>query len=195
MYKLPKLQYSYKALRPFLSEKQLKIHHTNHHKAYTDNTNKILKQIQTARKKKQKTDMKNTLKSLGFNLGGHILHEKFWENLAQKGKGGKLGKKLQKAINKEFGTFQQFKQEFSSAAKSIEGSGWAALSYCKKNNKLLIMQIEKHNLNIYPMFQLLLVLDMWEHAYYLDYKNDKGKYIEKFWNHINWNKINKRFGR
>lgn len=193
-YTLPKLLYSYNALEPFLSEEQLKIHHTKHHQAYVDAANTILDKLDESRKNKTEIDMKSTLKTLSFNLGGNILHEKFWENLAPKGKTGKPSSALKKAIDKGFGSIEQFKKEFSAAAKTTEGSGWAALAYCQKHNKLMIMQIEKHNVNIYPMFQLLLVLDVWEHAYYLDYKNDRAKYTDMFWDYANWNAANKRFG-
>ena len=193
-YTLPKLSYSYNALEPFLSEEQLKIHHTKHHQTYVDATNALLGKLDESRKTKTEIDMKSTLKSLSFNLSGNILHEKFWENIAPKGKTGKPSNALKKAIEKDFESIEQFKKEFSTAAKTTEGSGWAALAYCKKHDKLLIMQIEKHNVNIYPMFQLLLVLDVWEHAYYLDYKNDRAKYVDTFWDYSDWNAANKRFG-
>jgi len=194
-YTLPKLSYSYNGLEPFLSEELLKIHHTKHHQGYVDATNILLSKLDESRKNKTETDIKAMLKSLSFNLGGHIFHTKFWENLAPKGKTGKPSPALKKEIEKNFGSIEQFKKEFNAAAKSVEGSGWASLTYCRKTNRLMIMQTEKHNVNIYPMFQLLLVIDVWEHAYYLDYKNDRGKYVETFWDYVNWNNVNKRFGK
>ncbi|HQC13496.1 MAG TPA: Fe-Mn family superoxide dismutase, partial [Methanoregulaceae archaeon] len=92
-----------------------------------------------------------------------------------------------------FGSFDRFKKEFSAASSSVEGSGWGALSYCKETNRPLIVQIEKHNTNLYPGFPILMVLDVWEHAYYLDYRNDRGKFVEAFWNIVNWDEVGKRF--
>jgi len=140
-------------------------------------------------------DIKSILKNLSFNTGGHILHSLFWENLAPGGRGGggKPKEVLLKAINKDFGNFERFKEEFNQAALSVEGSGWAALTFDKKTGRLMIMQIEKHNANIFPGFPILMVLDMFEHAYYIDYKNEKTKFIEAFWNIVNWQEIEKRF--
>jgi Fe-Mn family superoxide dismutase len=117
----------------------------------------------------------------------------FWENLAPAGKGGgKPTGVLGEWLNKEFLSFERFMKEFSQAAQSVEGSGWATLSRCKQTNRPIIMQIEKHNTNVYPMFQILMVLDVFEHAYYIDYKNDRAKFIEAFWNIVNWNEVNRR---
>ena len=99
---------------------------------------------------------------------------------------------IKKIIDEEYGSLDRFKKLFSQTAASAEGSGWAALTYCRKTNRPIIMQVEKHNINIYPAFKIIMVLDVWEHAYYLDYKNDRVKFIEAFWNIVNWNEINKR---
>ena len=96
------------------------------------------------------------------------------------------------AIAKEFGSFERFKKEFTQAAVSVEGSGWAALTYCGQTNRPIIMQIEKHNTNVYPAFRILMVLDVFEHAYYIDYKNERAKFVEAFWNIVNWDGVNKR---
>lgn len=147
-----------------------------------------------ARKDGAELDMKSTLKSLSFNIGGHVLHSRFWSNLSPAGNkgGGTPGGKLADVLKKEFGSFDQFKKEFTQAASSVEGSGWAALTYCNKLGRPVIMQIEKHNTNLYPMFKILMVLDVFEHAYYIDYKNDRSKFIESFWNIVNWDEVNKK---
>ena len=194
-YALPKLSYGYKDLEPYISEQQLTIHHQKHHQAYINGANALLEKIDKARKENTDLDIKSTLKDLSFNIGGHILHSLFWENLAPKGKGGGEPKEaLADLIKNEFGSFERFKKEFSQTALLVEGSGWAALTFCEMTKRLVPMQIEKHNVNIYPTFKILMVLDVFEHAYYLDYKNDRTKFIEAFWNIVNWDEIAKRIG-
>ena len=190
-YSLPDLPYNYGALEPHLSEEQLKIHHDKHHKAYVDKANKLLRSLAKAREDNSDVDMKAMLKSLSWNIGGHVLHSLYWENLTGDGNSSPKGT-LKEEIIKEFGSFERFKKEFTQAAKSVEGSGWAALTYCKKTKGLKLMQIEKHNTNIMPMFAIVLVLDMFEHAYYIDYQNEKAGYIDAFWDMVDWQKVNDR---
>jgi len=193
-YLLPKLQYDYKALAPYISEEQLTLHHTKHHNAYVTGANALLQKFDAARKDNADLDMKAALREFSFHVGGFRLHNLFWENLAPAGNGGGGAPKseLAKALDAEFGKFDRFKKEFTQTATSVEGSGWAALSYCRTTDRPLIMQIEKHNFNVIPGFAILMVLDVWEHAYYLDYKNDRAKFVEAFWNIVNWDEVNKR---
>ena len=192
-YVLPKLPYNYMDLEPYVSEEQLRIHHEKHHQGYVNGANAILEKLEKARKDGVDLDIKSTLKALSFNIGGHILHSLFWPNLAPSGKdGGEPHGVLGNTIEKEFGNFERFKKEFSQAAVSVEGSGWAALTFCRQTNRPIIMQIEKHNTNIYPTFRILMVLDIWEHAYYLDYKNARAKFVDAFWKIVNWVEVNKR---
>jgi Fe-Mn family superoxide dismutase len=194
-YSLPKLPYDYKALAPHMSEDQLTLHHTKHHQAYVNGANALFEKFDKARKEKTDFDIKATAKELSFHLGGYRLHNLFWQNLAPSGKGGggvPTGD-LAKVIDGEFGGFDRFKKEFSAAATSVEGSGWAALSYCRETGRPLIMQVEKHNMNGFPGYPILMVLDVWEHAYYLDYRNDRAKFVEAFWNIVNWDEAGKRF--
>ena len=195
LYSLPKLPYDYKALAPYISEEQLTLHHTKHHQAYVTGANALLEKFDKARKDNADLDMKATLKELSFHIGGYKLHSLFWENMAPAGKGGGGMPKgeLGKAIDAEFGKFERFKKEFTQAASSVEGSGWAVLTHCMKTNRLLIMQLEKHNVNVIPGFRILMALDVWEHAYYVDYRNDRAKFIEGFWNLVNWDEVNTRF--
>jgi len=193
LYVLPKLPYDYGELDPYMSKEQLTIHHDKHHQAYVNGANAILQKLDKARKENADLDVKSTLKELSWNIGGHLLHSLFWENLAPAGKGGgKPGGSLGDVLDKEFGSFDRFKKEFSQAATSVEGSGWAALTFCRQTKRPLIMQIEKHNTNVYPAFRILMVLDVFEHAYYIDYKNDRAKFVEAFWNIVNWNEINRK---
>ncbi|MEM3536438.1 MAG: superoxide dismutase [Candidatus Bathyarchaeia archaeon] len=193
-YVLPKLPYEYKELAPYMSEEQLRIHHSKHHQAYVNGANTILQKLEKARKENAEIDIKSTLKELSFNIGGHLLHSLFWGNLAppERGGGGKPSGVLGDALSSEFGSFERFKKEFSQTALSVEGSGWAALTFCRQTSRPIIMQIEKHNVNVYPMFRILMVLDVFEHAYYIDYKNDRAKFVEAFWNIVNWDEIGKR---
>jgi Fe-Mn family superoxide dismutase len=192
-YVLPKLAYDYKDLMPHMSEEQLRIHHSKHHQAYVNGANTILQKLDKARIENADLDIKSTLKELSFNIGGHLLHSLFWSNLAPPNKGGgKPSGALEEALNKEFGSFERFKKEFTQAAVSVEGSGWAALTFCRQTNRPIIMQIEKHNTNVYPMFRILMVLDVFEHAYYIDYKNERAKFVDAFWNIVNWDAVNKR---
>jgi Fe-Mn family superoxide dismutase len=192
-YVLPDLPYAYNALEPYISETQLKLHHDKHHAAYVKGANTLLEKLDKARQDGTDLDMKATLKEISFNVGGHTLHSLFWTNMAPADKTSKEPTgKLADALKSEFGSFERFKKEFSAAANSAEGSGWAALALCGKTYRPVIMQIEKHNVNVVPNERLLMVMDVWEHAYYLDYKNERAKFVEAFWNIVNWNEVGKR---
>lgn len=191
-FSLPKLPYNYDALTPYMSEQQLTIHHDKHHLAYVNGANGVFEKLDKARKENTELDMKAILKELSFHIGGHLLHSTFWECMAPPGKGGgKPGGAIADLLQKEFGSFERFKAEFAKSAGSVEGSGWAVLAMQQCVDRPLIMQIEKHNVNVYPTFSLLMVLDLWEHAYYIDYKNDRAKFVDGFWNVVNWDYVNK----
>lgn len=195
LYSLPNLPYNYNALEPYISEQQLTIHHQKHHQAYVTGANQILERLDKARKENADIDMRAALKALSFNIGGHLLHSLYWRNMAPPGKGGgRPGGVLADRIDKEYGSFERFKKELTDIALTTEGSGWAALTYCRQTNRLIPMQIEKHNTNVYPMFRILFVLDVFEHAYYIDYKNNRAEYVEKFWNIVNWEEVDRRLG-
>jgi Fe-Mn family superoxide dismutase len=192
-YALPTLEFGYKDLEPYISETQLQLHHQKHHAAYVNGANAILETLDKNRREGIDGDAKALSKALSFNAAGHLLHTLFWENLAPAAKTAPKPQGLfAKIIDGEFGSFERFKKEFSQAAVSTEGSGWATLVFCRMTNRPLLMQVEKHNANVIPMFRALLVLDVWEHAYYLDYKNDRAKFVEAFWNIVNWTAVNER---
>ena len=195
LYALPELPYDYAALTPHLSADLLRLHHDKHHAAYVNAANAILQKMDKARTDNADFDAKATFKELSFQIGGHVLHSLFWKNLAptSAGGGGKPSGSIAKVIDDEYGSWERFKKLFSQTAASAEGSGWAALTFCRQTDRPIIMQVEKHNTNVYPMFRILMVLDVWEHAYYLDYRNDRGKFIEAFWNIVNWTEVNQRF--
>jgi len=195
VYVLPELAYGYDALAPHISEELLKLHHDKHHAAYVNGANAIMQKMDKARGDSADFDTKATFKELSFHIGGHLLHSLFWENLAPAGQGGggNPSGKMESLIVGEYGSVERFKKIFSQTAISAEGSGWASLTYCKQTKRPIIMQIEKHNMNIYPMFTILMTLDVWEHAYYVDYKNDRAKFVESFWSIVNWGEVNRRF--
>ncbi len=190
-YKLPDLPYGYKDLEPYISEEQLKLHHDKHHQAYVDGANALLKKFDS--RNDEEFDVKAVAKELSFNVGGFVLHNYLWTNMGPADKcGGEPTGTIAEYIKKDFGTFERFKKEFTQAAAGVEGSGWAVLTLCRKTDRIFIMQIEKHNVNVIPGFRIMMVLDMWEHAYYLDYKNKRPDYIEAFWKLINWDEVNRK---
>jgi Fe-Mn family superoxide dismutase len=192
-YELPDLPYGYQDLEPHISKEQLTIHHKKHHQAYVDSANAILKKFDETREKGDDLDVKAIAKELSFHVSGFGLHRLFWDNMGPAEKcGGEPDGIISDYIKKDFGSFERFKKEFSQTAISAEGSGWAVLTLCKRVDRLFIEQIEKHNVNVIPRFPALLVLDVWEHAYYLDYKNVRPEYVEAFWNLVNWEEVNRR---
>lgn len=191
-YSLPDLPYGYGELAPYISEEQLKIHHDKHHAAYVNGANLLLEKLDKS--KEEELDLKCFSKAFGFNVGGFVLHTLFWKNLAPKNKGGggQPQGEIARHIDNNFGSFSKFKADFTRMAMSVEGSGWAVLAYCEMTERLIPMQIEKHNFNIYPTLHIIMVLDAFEHAYYIDYKNEKAKFFEAFWEIVNWEEVNKR---
>jgi Fe-Mn family superoxide dismutase len=189
--KMPTLPFQYGDLAPAISAEQLRIHYEKHHQAYVNGVNAILEKLDKARKEGTDIDMKSTLKNFSWNSSGHVLHSMFWENLTPKG--GMPTGAIAEKIKEDFGTFERFKKEFSETATSVEGSGWAALYYCVHTDRLLLAQIEKHNVNVIVEHPLLLVLDVFEHAYYIDYKNDRAKFVENFWGIVDWDVVNRRY--
>ncbi|MEG3224901.1 MAG: superoxide dismutase [Methanobacteriales archaeon Met13] len=191
IYELPKLPYDYGDLSPYISEEQLKIHHQKHHQAYVDGANAILQKFDS--RPDAEFDIKAVTKELSFHVGGFALHKFFWENMGPADKcGGEPTGTIVKYIEKDFASWDRFKQEFSQAAISTEGSGWAVLTICRATDRLFIMQVEKHNVNVIPHFRVLMALDVWEHAYYLDYHNVRPDYVAAFWNIVNWDEVNRR---
>ncbi len=191
-YQLPELKFGYEALWPYITEEQLRIHHTKHHQSYVNNANQLLEKIKLARKNQEAVDIKSLTKALSFNIGGHVLHSLFWSNLQPADEQADIPQELNKKIEHDFGSFDTFQQEFASIANSVEGSGWAALVYDTYSNRLHTMQVEKHNTNLFPNHRILLVLDVWEHAYYIDYRNERNKFVDSFWEIVNWKQVNKR---
>jgi Fe-Mn family superoxide dismutase len=195
-YELPPLPYSYEALEPYISREIMTLHHTKHHQAYVTGVNAALERLEKQRKGENPENVRGILRDLSFNLSGHKLHAVFWPNMAPSGKGGGTpGGSLADQINRDFGSFEAFKKQFSDAAKNVEAVGWAILTYDAESDTLLIYQVEKQNFMHPPDLPLILTLDVWEHAYYLQYKNDRASYVDNWWNVVNWDDVEKRFAK
>ena len=191
-YTLPDLPYDYNALEPHISGKIMELHHGKHHAAYVKNANSVLEQLDEARKKQDFARLAALERALAFNLSGHILHSIFWKNMTSKGGGTPLGD-FGNAIQKDFGDFQRFRKQLTEVASTIMGSGWAALVWEPIGKRLLITQIYDHQSNLAQAGVPLMVIDAWEHAYYLQYENRKTEFFEAVWNLWNWKDITARY--
>lgn len=188
---LPDLPYKYDALAPVISKEIMMLHHTRHHLAYVTGANAAMDKLEKARAGEgMEIDYKAVMRDLSFHLNGHKLHSIFWQNLQKPRKDNTPAGPLLAKIVEQFGTFEAFQAEFAGAAKSVEGSGWAAL--IADGEDLHILQIQNHNLLMVAETTILLLIDVWEHAYYLDYSNDRGKYVDNFWSIINWDNVGAR---
>ena len=193
-YALPELAYDYSALEPHLSGRILELHHDQHHKAYVDGANKVLERLQEARATGDFGSINLLEKNLAFHLSGHILHSLFWKNLTPGG-GDKPAGELAAAIDEHLGSFDQFRSQVVEAANNVQGSGWAALSWEPVGKRLIVEQVYDHQGNVGQGGPPLLVLDMWEHAYYLQYENRKGEWVDAFWHLVDWDDVAGRFGK
>jgi len=191
-YVLPELSYDYGALEPNISGRIMELHHDKHHLAYVNGANSALDALAEARDKNDLTMVNKFQKDLAFNLAGHVNHTVFWKNMSPEG-GDKPTGELAAAIDEFFGTFDAFKAHFSASALGIQGSGWSILVWDILGQKLMIEQLYDHQGNLSVGSIPLLMLDMWEHAFYLDYQNVKPEYVKAFWNIVNWADVQARF--
>ena len=189
---LPSLKYSYNALEPVISEKIMRLHHDKHHAGYVKGANAAMEKLYKYRKGELEINVREVLRDFSFHMNGHVLHTIFWENLRAPEENNNPGGALLDQIEKNFGSFEALKKEFSASAKGVEGVGWAILAKDEEQN-LYVLNIEKHNLMHIAGFKPILVLDVWEHAFYLDYLNDKASYVNNFWKIVNWSDVEKRF--
>ncbi|GIN60683.1 superoxide dismutase [Robertmurraya siralis] len=191
-HELPPLPYAYDALEPVISEEIMRLHHTKHHQAYVDGLNRAERKLKEARKRGDFSLVKHWSRELAFHGSGHNLHTIFWNNMSPNG-GGRPSGKLLKEIERYFGSFEAFKKHFTEAAKAVEGVGWALLVWSPRARHLEILQSELHMLLTQWDTIPLLVLDVWEHAYYLQYKNERADYVNNWWEIVNWNDVEQRF--
>nr|WP_235846825.1 superoxide dismutase [Neobacillus soli] len=189
---LPELPYPYNALEPFISEEIMKLHHDIHHRSYVDGLNKAELNLKKARETNDFSLIKHWSRELAFHGSGHYLHTIFWNNMSPNGGGTPQGL-LKDEIKHYFGSFAAFKQHFSEAAKQVEGVGWALLVWSPRARHLEVLQSERHMLLTQWDTIPLLVLDVWEHAFYLQYKNKRAEYVDNWWNLVNWHNVESRF--
>ena len=193
-YTLPDLDYDYAALEPHYSAAMLELHHDKHHAAYVKGLNDVLAQLDEARDSDDFDTITGLEKKLAFNLSGHVLHTLLWKNLSPDG-GHKPEDDLAAAIDEFFGSFDRFRRQLSAATTTVQGSGWGALAWEPLGQRLYIAQIYDHQDNIGQSSGPLLVIDAWEHAYYLQYQNRRADYVEAVWNLVDWNDVAARFER
>lgn len=191
-YTLPDLTYDYGSLEPNISGKIMELHHDKHHLAYVNGANTALDLLAEARDKNDLTWVNKLQKDLAFNLAGHVNHTVFWRNLSPEG-GDKPVGELAAAIDEFFGSYDGFRAHFTASALGIQGSGWSILAWDVLGEKLIIEQLYDHQGNLAAASIPLLMLDMWEHAFYLDYQNVKGEYVKAFWNIVSWPDVTARF--
>ena len=191
-YTLPDLDYDFAALEPHISGRIMQLHHGKHHAAYVAGANATLDLMAEAREKNDLTWINKLQKDLAFNLGGHVNHSIFWKNLSAAG-GDKPTGELVAAIDEFFGSYDSFRAHFTANAMGIQGSGWSILAWDVLGQRLIIEQLYDQQGNLVAASVPLLMLDMWEHAFYLDYQNVKADYVAAFWNIVSWTDVQARF--
>ncbi|WP_224401227.1 superoxide dismutase [Pseudonocardia sp. ICBG1034] len=193
-YTLPDLPYDYSALAPHIAPEIMELHHSQHHNTYVQGLNTTLDKLADARERDDFGAIVGLEKTLAFNLGGHVNHSAFWNNLSPDG-GDKPTGDLAAAIEKDFGSFDAFRAHFTAAATTIQGSGWAILGHDRLGDRLLIHQLYDQQSQLPAGQTPIVLLDMWEHAFYLQYKNVKPDYVKAWWNVVDWADAAERFAR
>ena len=201
-YELPKMPYAYDALEPHIDARTMEIHHTKHHQTYTTKLNDALGKCSSDIQNKDILDILSDLsqvpdelkKAINFNGGGYDNHKLFWNNMKPNG-GGEPGGAVADAINSSFGSFADFKEKFSSTTAVIQGSGWGWLVYNPSSSKVEYVAMSNQDSPRTKGLVPLLGLDVWEHAYYLNYQNKRPDYIAAWWNVVNWDEVDNRLSK
>lgn len=188
---LPDLPYAYDALEPYIDKETMELHHSKHHQTYVNGVNGAEAGLAKARAAGDFALIQHLSRQLAFHYGGHYLHSMFWKIMAPNGNGGGGNPEgpLADKINEDFGSFEAFQKQFSAAAATVEGSGWALLHYRPNDNRLVICQAENQHKVAQWGATPIMGIDVWEHAYYLKYQNKRPAYIEAWWNIVNWSQI------
>jgi len=188
-YTLPPLPYDYDALEPHIDAQTMRLHHDVHHQGYVNGLNSTLATLAENRGKQMNAaHLEGLQRNLSFNGGGHLLHTIFWATMAPRA-GGQPAGAIAEAINRSFGSFQDFQSYFSSVATSVKGSGWAILAYEPLGDNLVVFGLNDQDLRTIVGAQPLLPLDVWEHAYYLKYQSKRADYVKAWWNVVNWSAV------
>jgi len=195
-YKLPKLPYDYDALEPSIDAQTMRLHHDKHHAGYVSGLNKALEQLERLRSEGEASglEVNGLTQDLAFNGSGHFLHVIFWDIMAPEGQGGggQPSGELAEAIDSSFGSLQNCWDHFALAAKKVQGSGWGIMAWEPHADQLVILQAKDHQDRTAWGVVPLLVIDVWEHAYYLKYQNRRAEYVDNFRNIINWESVARR---
>jgi superoxide dismutase, Fe-Mn family len=193
-YVLPPLPFDFSALEPHISGRIMELHHDKHHGTYVTNANGLLDRLEESRAKDDFATIPALERGLAFNVSGHVLHTIFWQNLKAKAEPEPRGA-LAEQIRRDFGSFAIFKKQMNAAASTVMGSGWGALVWEPLLGRLMTVQIYDHQSNITQAGIPIMVLDAWEHAWYLQYENRKTDFFEATWNLWNWEDVAARFER
>ncbi|MBI5273906.1 MAG: superoxide dismutase [Chlamydiales bacterium] len=195
MYKLPELPYDYSELEPVIAAEIMQLHHQKHHNTYVLKLNEALEKYAEAEKKQDLAQMIALESAIRFNGGGHVNHSIFWTNLAPLAKGGGVYPKgaLMEALNKTFGSIEKFIEDMTNQTVAIQGSGWGWLGYSKSRKQLCIETCANQDPLSTKGLVPLLGLDVWEHAYYIQYKNVRAEYLKQIWKLVNWKNVEERF--
>jgi Fe-Mn family superoxide dismutase len=193
-YTLPDLPYDYAALEPHIDARIMELHHDKHHAGYVKQANAALDSLAEARDSGDFALITKLSKDLAFNLSGHVLHSVFWTCMGPDG-GGKPEGDLAAAIDDSFGSFDDLRAQLSEATTTVQGSGWGALAWEPTADRLIVEQVYDHQSNIGQGADPVLVIDAWEHAYYLQYLNDKAAWVDAFWEVADWVAAGERFAQ
>ena len=192
-YTLPKLNYAYSDLEPYMAAETVELHYTKHHQAYVDGLINAENKVCVCRETGDDTALKDALQALAFHGSGHYLHCLFWENMCPHGHNGALSSELEMALQSEFGSIDTFKKEFIAAGVSVEGNGWVILGMHKDTHKLSIYQHLNHQHSDVAGYIPLLVCDMWEHSYYITYRNRRLEYLQNYFPIVNYEIMSARY--
>ncbi|MCB2155441.1 superoxide dismutase [bacterium] len=190
---LPPLAYPYESLEPYIDAMTMRLHHDKHHQGYVNGLNNAEEKLKEMRASGDYSMIEYWTNQASFHGAGHFLHTVFWDSMGPNAGGEPTGF-MKEQLDANFGGFKPFKDQFSAAAKKVQGSGWGILGYQLAGGGLTVLQARNHQLLSQWGVVPVLCIDVWEHAYYLNYQNRRGDYVEAFWNIVNWENVGKRLG-
>lgn len=191
-YTLPRLGYAYNALEPLYDAETVELHHSAHHAGYVEQANITLQDLQSARRDNDHCAVNGLLRNLSFNVAGHAMHSLFWKSMRPSGTDGPSGA-LKFALQRDLDGIDAFREQFFAASTELQGSGWVALALEPQTGRLIVQQLHDHDAIHIPEVNLLMTIDLWEHAFYLKYRNRKSRWIKAFWDLIDWREMSQRY--